>query len=408
MSARPFPLPRHQAAKRTGLVRIPAAAQGSAEDRKDQPPLQSGPLGTLPPLGAARLPATRGPQLARPGRPPALAAHPSCQLSRSHHSLGRGLRRHHGDIDYSADKAAFLGLPQLSNFNRHTATWERGPCIPEHRLSSFLRLNLSGCLPVDPTLPSTHPQPPRARALGTQHCLPFPPPPDSSSLAGFRSLKSHSQGGYHSNHILLRFCPRPQLTVRSRSIHSPAFFPGTSPPPNQEKKKKELKHLFQLKHIPANAPFSPYPCAPHSAVFCFFLGGLEMEGYGFSFAKFGERTFPPAFPAPAPARGSSRGPEPGRPAAHSTAPLPFSKGSCKLLHCGAERRRASRGSAGWEPKLRPRVPAQAAGAVRPTRAPPPGSLEPLAAPRPLPGATSWLQGGSPRRAAAVAAAEGAE
>ena len=69
-----------------------------------------------------------------------------------------------------------------------------------------------------------------------------------------------------------------------------------------------------------------------------------MKGGGFPPAKFGEQTFSRAFPVPARGpSGSSRGPEPGRPVARSRAPLPLSRGSCKLLHCGAGRRRASPG-----------------------------------------------------------------
>lgn len=231
VSARPFPLPRHQAAKRTGLVRIPAAAQGSAEDRKDQPLPQSGPLGILPRPGAASLLRSPG----TPTRPP-LAAHPSRQLSRSRHSRGRGLRRHRGETDYSADKAAFLGPPQLSNCNRHTAAWERGPRFPEDRLASFLR-PLSGCLPVHPTLPSTHPQAPNKRAPGAQYCLLFPSLPLQTPLPWPASgpLSPIPKGTPQQPH------PTPPLSVTTADAldHAPSILQSSSRyprPPNQKKK----------------------------------------------------------------------------------------------------------------------------------------------------------------------------
>ncbi|CAI9152808.1 unnamed protein product [Rangifer tarandus platyrhynchus] len=83
-----------------------------------------------------------------------------------------GLRRRRGDADYSADKAASLSPPQLSNCNRHAATSERGPRFSERRLASFVR-PLNGCLRLDLTLPSTHPGPPsRLRERNPPFCSP--------------------------------------------------------------------------------------------------------------------------------------------------------------------------------------------------------------------------------------------
>lgn len=102
-----------------------------------------------------------------------------------------GLRRHRGDADYSADKAASLRPPQLSNCNRHAATSERGPRFSERRFASFLR-PLNGCLLLNLTLPSTHPGPPsRLRERNP----PLGPPPSRPSLNDVRSLRYHSHGG---------------------------------------------------------------------------------------------------------------------------------------------------------------------------------------------------------------------
>ena len=136
---------------------------------------------------------------------------------------------------------------------------------------------------------------------------------------------------------------------------------------------------------------------------------LEMKGGGFPPAKFGERTFSRAFPDSAWGPwGSSRGPEPGRPLARSRAPLPLSRGRCKLLHCGAARRRASPG--------RGRGGGRSHGQRCLRR--PPGLSYPLAPGHPAapsfsrPASLTWgrqlAARREPRRAAAVSAAEGAE
>ncbi|XP_043436046.1 translation initiation factor IF-2-like [Prionailurus bengalensis] len=137
----PRPLPG--AVRRAGRLRQPR--------RAPPPPRARCPSGAPPrrPHGPARGP--------RPARPPDRAPEPPASCSRR--SPGRGLRRHRGGTDYSADKAGFLRPPQLSNCNRHTAAGERGPRFPERRLASFLRPP-SGRLPVDPALPSTHPPQP--------------------------------------------------------------------------------------------------------------------------------------------------------------------------------------------------------------------------------------------------------
>lgn len=116
-----------------------------------------------------------------------------------------------------------------------------------------------------------------------------------------------------------------------------------------------------------------------------------MKG-GFPPAKFGERTFSWAFQdAASGPRGSSRGPEPGRPPRAQQSPLAALKRQLQTVALRSSEAARKPGQ-GRGPKLRPGVPAQAARAALPTRARPPGAL---AAPCPLPGAASWLQGGSP-------------
>lgn len=149
MSTLPFPLPRHQAAKRTGLVRIPVAAQGSAEDRKISATAK---LPYRHTASAGHCPSS--PQPEDPS-PPVSGRTPEPPALGSRHYQGRGMRQHRGDDDYSADKAASLRPAQLSNYNRHAATSHCGPCFQERCPSFFLHL-LNGCLPLDPTLSSTH------------------------------------------------------------------------------------------------------------------------------------------------------------------------------------------------------------------------------------------------------------
>nr|KAF6465916.1 hypothetical protein HJG63_011283 [Rousettus aegyptiacus] len=77
------------------------------------------------------------------------------------------MRQHRGDDDYSADKAASLRPAQLSNYNRHAATSHCGPCFQE-RCPSFFLHPLNGCLPLDPTLSSTHSRSPSQRGGGLE------------------------------------------------------------------------------------------------------------------------------------------------------------------------------------------------------------------------------------------------
>ena len=186
MSARPFPLPRHQAAKRTGLVRIWAAAHGawrigiSAATAK-RPSGQTASAGRCP----------SSPQTTDPS-PPAPGGAPKPPIPRSRHLPGRGQRPHRRDADYSADKAASLGPPQLSNCKRHAATSERSPCCPDRGLSSLLRPQRRSALG---SYPSQHPPLAAKPAPCTQFSLPFPSlPPPPSSLDGVRFLQSPSYG----------------------------------------------------------------------------------------------------------------------------------------------------------------------------------------------------------------------
>ncbi|XP_049479388.1 sterile alpha motif domain-containing protein 1-like [Panthera uncia] len=187
---------------------LPGAVRSAGRLRQ---PRRAAPPGTLPQQGAARRP--HGPRT--PARPPPDRA-PEPPASCSRRSPGRGLRRHRGGTDYSADKAGFLRPPQLSNCNRHTAAWERGPRFPERRLASFLRPP-SGRLPVDPALPSTHPPQPSEptplrsapfSSLPLQTLLPWP----ASGPLSPAPLRDHN------NHILLRLCPWSQLT-RKIALH---------------------------------------------------------------------------------------------------------------------------------------------------------------------------------------------
>lgn len=186
MSARPFPLPKHQAAKRTGLVRIPVAAQGSVEDRKDQRHRRAALWARCLSWKQPVFSAAGGPQRPAPGHKPEAPALGSI------HYLGRGLRRHRGDEDYSADKAACRLPPQLSHHNRHAAASHRSPCFRERLPLLFPAPSQRMSSPE--SYPSQHPHPVAERAPGMQSCLPFSLPPDFPFPVGVRPRRSHSHG----------------------------------------------------------------------------------------------------------------------------------------------------------------------------------------------------------------------
>lgn len=206
MSTLPFPLPRHQAAKRTGLVSIPVVAQGSAEDRKISttaklPFRHTASAGHCP--SCLQLEDPSPPVPGRTPEPPALG---------SSHYQGRGLRRHRGDDDYSADKAASCALHNFLITTDHATTSHCGPRFPERCPSFFLHL-LSGCLPLDPTLSSTHSRSPSQ--LGVRS----PPSPSLHLLTLPFQTVSGPLGpipiGVPWHHIPLRLCPPLWLTRRT-------------------------------------------------------------------------------------------------------------------------------------------------------------------------------------------------
>lgn len=163
MSARPFPLPRHQAAKRTGLVRIPAAARGARRTRMISATAKR------PSESTASAGRCRSSQPTDPSPP----ARPWPRTKASSSALSplcgeEGLRRHHGDADYSADKADSLRPPQLSNCNRHSHFETRSSLL---RAPARLFSAPSQWMSSPGSYPSQHPPWAAEPSPGTQSSL---------------------------------------------------------------------------------------------------------------------------------------------------------------------------------------------------------------------------------------------
>ena len=163
MSARPFPLPRHQAAKRTGLVRIPAAALGAQKTRMISATAKRPSESTA---SAGRCRSSQTTDLSPPARPWPRTKASSSALSPL--CGEEGLRRHRGDADYSADKADSLRPPQLSNCNRHSHFETRSSLL---RAPARLFSAPSQWMSSPGSYPSQHPPWAAEPSPGTQSSL---------------------------------------------------------------------------------------------------------------------------------------------------------------------------------------------------------------------------------------------
>lgn len=160
-------------------------------------------------------------------RPPAPGHKPEAPALGSIHYLGRGLRRHRGDEDYSADKAACLRPPQLSNYNRRQPPRIAVPASQSACLSLFFPAP-SQWMSSPGSYPSQHPPPVAERAPGMQSSLPVSLPPDFPFPDRVRSLRSHSHGVPLAPH------PTPPLSAAAADSQDPAPFflqPSSLVPP---------------------------------------------------------------------------------------------------------------------------------------------------------------------------------
>lgn len=170
-----------------------------------------------------------------------------------------------------------LALSQLSNYNRHAAASERGPCFQIHAapLSCARSVLVFARIPPFPA-----PTPVAERAPGMQFSLPVPPPPTLPFQAASDPLGPIPKGD-RGHLIPLRLGPGPRLTRRI-ALHSfPSLLPWNLLPP---KKKKQLKHLSAKAH-PRKRPLLPIsmrapPPPPHTldSILLLFRGARNGRG----------------------------------------------------------------------------------------------------------------------------------
>ena len=296
-----------------------------------------------------------------------------------------GLRRHRGDADYSADKAATLSTPQLSNRNGPSATSERGPCFPERRLSSF-RSPLNGCLRLDPTFPSTHAGPlSRLRVRSP----PFP----SLPLQTLPPRTLSDPLGPNPTGVTLEPHTTPPLSAAAADTQdrAPSFLhPSSLVPPQppaqhththtqpKKKKKKKLKHLsFSAKAHPCKRPLLHISlCPPLDSILLLSKGAGNERGRVPACKVWGTDLLS-GLPSPSPrALRLFPGTRARQTRSAQQSPLAALKRQLQTVALRSREAACKPGPGqGRGPKLRPGVPAQAAGAVLPTRARPPGRLE---------------------------------